>query len=273
MDRNMEKRQYDFVFSLGAACSCSQSLRLAGLQFASYPFDWLYGGTVGTRVRGLVDGVDAWFAEGSLVKHGIPWKLEHEPYRNVENGIVFKHDFDWNRPLAESLPAVREKYARRMERLHAHIAASRSVLAVWISTPTTKPPSDQELLNCRAMMEARWPGVDVRILALACEGGRSSENALVREFGGVTVVSFDYFDGREEFIDNEKMAKLLAARLSATDYRSEAERRAWPAKRRALKYAQYNAGGWWSYFVNRTHFRLYRHFRKWIERKGLDRLG
>ena len=91
--------------------------------------------------------------------------------------------------------------------------------------------------------------------------------------GGVTVVSFDYYDGREEFIDNEKMARFLAARLSAVDYRSEDERRAWPAKRRALKYAQYNATGRWSYFVNRAHFRLYRHFRKWVEKKGLDRLG
>jgi len=269
----MERKQYDFIFSLGAACSCSQSLRLAGLQFASYPFDWLYGGTVGTRVRGLVDGVDAWFAEGSLVKHGIPWKLEHEPYRNVENGIVFKHDFDWNRPLSETLPAVRGKFARRLERLRGRISASRRVLAVWLATPTTKPPSDQELLDCRKAMADRWPGVDIEILALACEGGRAAGDAAVRDLGGVTVVSFDYYDGREEFIDNERMAAFLASRLSAVDYRSDEERRAWPARRRALRYAQYNATGWWSYMVNRAHYRLYRHFRRWIEKKGLDRLG
>ena len=269
----MERKQYDFIFSLGAACSCSQSLRLAGLQFASYPFDWLYGGTVATRVRGLVDGVDAWFDEGSLEKHGMPWKLAHEPYRNVENGIVFKHDFDWNRPLAESLPAVREKYARRLGRLRERISASRSVLAVWVTTPTTKAPSDAELLDCRRMLAGRWPDVDIRILAFACEGARGARNATVRDIGGVTVVSYDYYDERGEFIDNRRMASHLSSLVSATDYRSEAERRAWPAKRRALKYAQYNATGWWSYVVNLSYYRLFRHFRRQIEKRGLDRLG
>ena len=34
-------KAYDFIFGLGAGCSVSQSLRDAGLQFASYPLDWI----------------------------------------------------------------------------------------------------------------------------------------------------------------------------------------------------------------------------------------
>ena len=34
------KKEYDFAFSLGFSCACSESLRAEGLQFASCPFDW-----------------------------------------------------------------------------------------------------------------------------------------------------------------------------------------------------------------------------------------
>ena len=46
MARKKSKQHYDFVFSLGQACSCSSSLRAAKLQYASYPFDWLYGSDI-----------------------------------------------------------------------------------------------------------------------------------------------------------------------------------------------------------------------------------
>ena len=36
-----EMKTYDFIFSLGASCAVSMSLRDAGLQFASFPFDWI----------------------------------------------------------------------------------------------------------------------------------------------------------------------------------------------------------------------------------------
>lgn len=163
-----EMKAYDFVFSLGAACSCSQSLRLANLQFASFPCDWLWGRSPVVRAKALTGGFDALLDESRLVKHGVPWKLEHESWRNLDTGIVFK---------------------------------------------------------------------------------------------------------REAFIDNAKMAAFLASEYSMPDYRSEAERAAWPARRRALKYARFNAVGWWGYHVNRFWYRLYRHVRKEIERRGLHRLG
>lgn len=266
-------KTYDFIFSLGAACSCSQSLRLAGLQFASYPLDWLYGGTLTARVEGLTGGLSGWFDAAKLVKHDIAWHLEHEPYRNVETGIVFKHDFAWNTPLAEMVADVREKYGRRWARLDARMSAAQRVLAVWITTPTTQPPSDEELAACRAKLATRWPQASIDLLALVCERGRDFRDRAVRDLGGVTVVAYDYFDGRAEFIDNEKMAAFLASVCAAVDYRSDDERRAWPAKRRVLRYAQYNATNAWTYFVNRAHVRLYRHLRRWIARKGLDKLG
>lgn len=268
-----EVRDYDFIFPLGAACSCSQSLRLAGLQFASFPCDWLYGGTPVARAQGLADGFAGWFDRTALVKHDVPWNLEHEPWRNTANGIVFKHDFDWNAPLESLLPGVREKYARRRTRLDKLISAAKAVLIVWLNPPTVPAAETAELAAAREILRTRWPGVVFDVLSLVCARGRSFDDRTDSEADGIRTVSWDYDDGREAFIDNAKMAKFLSSEYVMADYRTEEERRAWPARKRALQYAQYNAKGWWDYALNRAYYRLYRHFRKGAERRGLLRLG
>lgn len=266
-------RSYDFIFSLGAACSCSQSLRLANLQFASFPCDWLWGGSPTARARALIDGFGSLLDETRLVRHGIPWKLEHEPWRDVETGIVFKHDFDWNTPLAETLPAVREKYARRLRRLDELIGASKSVLVVWINPPNCAEARPSEFAEVARLLSAKWPSVGFELLVMRSERGRPFAERTDETADGVRTVSWDYDDGREAFIDNQKMAAFLACEYAMKDYRSDAERAAWPARQKALKYAQYNATTWWGFVVNRFWYRLYRHVRKEIERRGLHRLG
>lgn len=263
----------DFVFSLGAACSCSQSLRLANLQYASFPCDWLYGGGPVVRAQGLADGFRGWFESARLVRHEVPWRLEHEAWRNVANGIVFKHDFDWNASLEAMLPGVREKYARRLARLDRLVSAAKTVLVVWLNPPNAPAASEADVAAARDVLRARWPGVAFELLVLVCESGRSFAERTDREAGGVRTVSWDYDDGRESFIDNAKMAKFLACEYAMSDYRTDAERRGWPARKRALQYAQYNATTWWGFVFNRAYYRLYRHFRKGAERRGLLHLG
>ena len=266
-------KPYDFIFPLGAACSCSQSLRLAGLQFASFPCDWLYGGTPVARAQGLADGFQGWFDRKLLVKHDVPWNLEHEPWRNTMSGIVFKHDFDWNAPLETLLPGVREKYARRLARLDKLISAAKTVLVVWLNPPNLPPAGADELATARKILRKRWPGVAFDVLSLVCERGRSFADRTGSEADGIRTVAWDYDDRREAFIDNAKMAKFLSSEYAMADYRTDAERRSWPARQKALKYAQYNATTWRGYVVNRMVWRLYRHFRRAVERRGLQGLG
>lgn len=266
-------KSYDFIFSLGAACSCSQSLRLAGLQFASFPCDWLYGGTPVVRAQGLADGFRGWFDRELLVKHNVPWNLEHESWRNTGNDIVFKHDFDWNKPLEVTLQGVRDKYTRRRARLDRLIIQAKRVLAVWINTPTSKPVAEADFQAVRKVFENHWPGIQFDILVLTCERGRAFVDRTDCETDGIRMVAWDYDDGREAFVNNARMAKFLSSEYTMKDYRTEEERRGWPARQKALRYAQYNATGWWQYAVNRVHYRLYRHFKRWIECRGLDKLG
>ena len=51
----MKKEKYDLIVSLGAQCSCSQLLRSLNLQDYSFPFDWLGGGELKTRVNLVIN--------------------------------------------------------------------------------------------------------------------------------------------------------------------------------------------------------------------------
>lgn len=266
-------RSYDVIFSLGGACSCSQSLRLAGLQFASFPCDWLFGGSPSVRARGLVDDFAGWFDPGALSRHEIPWQLEHEPWINRQNGIVFKHDFDWNRPLDVSLPAVREKYARRGARLLRLIGAAKRVLAVYLCPPHQREIPEEEFVKALGILSDRFPAVAIDLMVIRCRPGVAFADRQDEMRNGVRYVGWDYDDGRESFIDNTAMAEFFKAEFVVADYRTEAERHGWPARQKALKYAQFNATNAWSYFVNRAVYRLYRHFKRSMIRRGLDRLG
>jgi hypothetical protein len=45
------KRHYDFIFCVGRACIATQSLRRAGLQHATFPWDWVGDPGVYERVE------------------------------------------------------------------------------------------------------------------------------------------------------------------------------------------------------------------------------
>lgn len=264
---------YDLAFSLGGTCACSQSLRAGELQFLSFPFDWLYGGSPLCRARAIVDGPVDWFDSAVLTRHSVPWNLKHESWRNTGNGIVFKHDFAWNVSFEEQLPSVRGKYERRFARLRELIGRSGSVLAVWITPPELDDFPNSEFTGILELLRGRWPDVRFELLKLSCERGRAFKDRLETSRDGFRTVAFDYFDGRTGFYDTVRMAKFLKSVISVTDYRSERERREWPARQRQLRYGVYRADNWLDYMYNRMLYRLYRHVRKQIVRRGLQCLG
>lgn len=149
----MMKKKYDLVFGIGAACSCSQMLRKTGLQFSSYPFDWLYGTDFSGRVdiltndfKDFVNKEDLTFINATNGDKDNPCDV----YNNVKNGITFNHDFPQGVPLEQSYPAVKAKYDRRIDRLLKRIERSENTLIVYVEIPTSPENTTLEtLLNCR----------------------------------------------------------------------------------------------------------------------------
>lgn len=267
-------KKYDFVFSLGSACSCTSALRAAELQFASFPFDWLYGLNLPGRIGLIEADFNGWIDAGRL--RSLPSPLWHKKsiYENTRTGIVFNHDFPQNVPLADCIDEVAEKYNRRIERLKRLIEMSKRVLAVFVSTPLDALISDDVLKDCQARLAAKFAGRQVDLLYFHCQRGRSPREADVRSLsdGAVTVVSFDYGATKKVHydyeIDTATVAKWLAKRYAVADYRTPEERAAYEAARRRALLKKYNAKNRYELFVNRLVYRLYRHFQKCVERKG-----
>lgn len=89
----MKAQKYDFVFSIGEACSCTQILRQQGLQKASYPFDWLFGSTFVKRCELLASEFKDFIRKEDLEFSYEERSIKCYAYHNKLNGITFNHDF------------------------------------------------------------------------------------------------------------------------------------------------------------------------------------
>ena len=163
------KKYYDFIFSLGAACSCTQSLRASGLQMFSYPFDWLYGSDFTGRVDILLSKfshiIEKEDLENLNIYNGDP-KNPCDLYHNSFNGITFNHDFAHKIPLDVTYDKVREKYERRIARLLNSIERANKILIVYLEIPNEKNKLENNdvLINAMQKFKEKYPDKNFELL-------------------------------------------------------------------------------------------------------------
>lgn len=168
---NLLNDEYDFIFGIGAACSCSETLRKCGLQFQSYPLDWLYRGNLKTRIDLIVNDFQDFINKEDLVKSG---EREHplpcDIYTNIRNKIVFNHDFALHKNLDDTYPGVKEKYDRRIKRLYENIEKSNKILVVYVQTPTMRTKI-KKIKRCikenLPNLQEKFPNKDIKFLYIA----------------------------------------------------------------------------------------------------------
>ena len=163
-----KKKRYDLIFSIGEACSCSQSLRKAKMQRASYPLDWVFGSDFLGRIHLLVSGFDRYIEKADLEdthsNNGDQANLCHV-YHNAHNDMGFNHDFLEGVPFDEAYSAVRQKYDRRIARLYANIDAAPRVLVVFIEKPDTlSNASNEDILNGFKQLKEKYPVKTIDLL-------------------------------------------------------------------------------------------------------------
>lgn len=132
-----KKTEYDLIFSIGEACSCTSALRAAYLQIASYPFDWLFGSDFIGRCKILSSEFARFIEKDDLEYVFSARSISCDAYHNVYNGLTFNHDFLMNKKLDETYSDVKAKYARRIQRLLDNIKNAKRILIVYIETPET----------------------------------------------------------------------------------------------------------------------------------------
>lgn len=263
-------KKYDFIIGLGRACACSQSLRLAGLQLLSQPWDWITmdpsspGPDILNRVEIITSGFSGWFQEEDLIFVRRNPASGKDLYKNNRTCFIYPHDFPPDVPLHESYPDVKAKYDRRIDRFLRLVAkAKKSILAVYMDIPTY-PTTDVEMCReAQRRLQAAWPHVRVDFMMFSIETGRAFENRKVEDLGdGFTRVAFDFRDygpGKlDTSVETDKCAAVMKSLASVRDYRTRAEIKAMNARTRKIKMREYGADSAWEYFLVRRRMELSR---------------
>lgn len=162
----MKKRKFDFIFSMGEACSCTSILRSLKLQNFSYPFDWLYGASFYERCKILASNFESFINKNDLTFLSVTKSINCSAYHNNFNNITFNHDFNKDIPFDEMYELVKQKYDRRTKRLFENIEKANSVLMVFIETPESKHLNiqDQEIIDGFNLIKNKYPTKDINLL-------------------------------------------------------------------------------------------------------------
>ena len=256
--------KYDLIFSIGEACSCTECLRSAGLQFASFPWDWIAFPSLPERAELMCSGYRGWLECEDLEVIERSTANGKDVYRNRRNGIIYNHDFVAGARLEEAFPAVREKYERRIAHLDSLIReAERPILAVRLETPA-KGGIPTPLDDCRTFrrrLAEAYPGKRFEFCLITLDAGRPFKDRIEEEpEDGLLHVAFDYADrspGRPDFaVDSRTLVAFLKERFSVRDYRTAEERRAYRELRRRRRYAKEGVTGFWGLLAKRIRRHL-----------------
>ena len=266
-------REYGLAFSLGFACACSQSLRDNGIQTASFPFDWTVTTGLSASVEMLENDFGGWFERADLKLWDVRIAGGHvsRVYRSGRNGFVFAHDFTNAEPIETHYDAAKARYDRRISRLMNGIRAAKRVLAVYVEHPANGRLADSDLVAARDRLAAKFPEAQVDLLYFYedpdCRAFEATEAA-----AGVTVVRAEYrtyHDGAIMHVCNVTMIRdYLRENVSVPDTRTEEERRAFAARKRAERLNRFGGPGLGG-LVNRKLHRLYRNIEIYLESQHL----
>ena len=225
-------RHYDFVFSMGQACTCSMTLRHANLQFASFPLDWVSGGTLAMRTNLVVSHFAGWLEKEDFSYHGVNPKNGLGVFINRRTDFRHPHDFPVG-PIDQTYGEVCEKYRRRIERLYRMIDVSQRVLAAYVTRPDEAIEPVEELTKCRLRLAEAFPGKTFDLVQFVNEDGRAfADRRVLHPAEGVTQIVFGYRDPVRDVAFESTAQALTELGVTARDYRSDDARRTFDTNQR-----------------------------------------
>lgn len=266
-------KRYDLVFSLGAACGCSQSLREARLQFASYPFDWVCCPGFREDVSALLSGFEGWFESSDLKLFDVRREpLSTKCYRNARTGCLFVHDFPISADFKEIYPSVAERFRLRADRLLRALEGSGTALGVYVEMPFRAAEPDEDYVRGRAQLSARFPNVGIDLVVFRNRKGLRT--ALPREIApGVRLVELDFMslDGGEisHQVNRRPLVSWLRKNVGVRDPQKFAEIKAYRAGVKAKCAAKWGNGSLLSRWSVRLTYKLYRRLERYLVGQAL----
>lgn len=271
------KKTYDLCFGIGEACMTSQALREAGLQFASYPFDWVGSNNPLKCVELLTSDFRGFIKREDFVYIGTDSDNGLGRYWNTRTNFGHPHDFV-DKPVIddEMYRALTDKYLRRQARLTEQLTKSKRVLMVCVCMPETPKRSAEELQKIRLTILTKYPHLELDFLVFQQEDTIPfKKKSLTALSEGVYEAKFDYRHPMSRIIISKVAKALIGFGIRAVDYRSDSEKIAYEERNRtekgktgkSMKYVKYGARTKIGYEFNRHISLPIRKFVAAIKRK------
>ena len=260
-------KRFDMAFSMGFSCGGTMALRRVGLQFASYPLDWIGSPGIVQSAKMIASEFAGWFEKDDLqlvaVRGG---SFQNNVYQNRKTRFGFPHDFPRFFRFAEKYPETAEKYARRIKRFLTDLGSAKSALVVYIERPINPRAADADLAEAKRILEAKFPQVTFELVYFHLDEGRK-DFAETAVGGGITAVACNYvqYDHGEKShaILADVPAAYLRGRFEVPDRRSAAEKEAYAATRKSDRRKRFGGR------LNEWKYRIYRKLEAELQEKGL----
>ena len=266
-------KEYDFIFSLGASCAVSQSLRDAGLQFASFPFDWIGSPGLVPTVEMIERHFDGWFEKEDLKL----WDVRHEEgaiqrvYKNMRTSFGFPHEFTNAFTFEAGYDEAKAKYDRRIDRFYKTVKSARRALGIYLEVATRKRISDETLADVHRRLAAQFPGTFLDLLYFYEDPGHRDVR-VVSESGGVTVASAHYakFLGGVPMhtVDRSEIVMFIHENFTVAGHDIAAEKAQYEAEQKRLRKKHWGKGRC-EQWINRKLFKTYRRLQDYLIGQGI----
>lgn len=240
------RKTYNLVLALGEACSATETLREAGLQHLSFPYDWLATAEVDTerakhdfvtRAVTVANRFPDWIGKENLSFVASTPQNGKDVYLDKRLGLIFNHDFLSGVPFDEMFEKVNARYRKRITRLLELLADAKRVLLVRVERPADKlltpmPVSIEDCREARRVLSEAYPNATFDVLLFAFDRGRDEKNMIVEEIEpGLRRIAFDYHNYAPGFLEYavrvDKTAAILKRYASVVDYRTDDEKAAY----------------------------------------------
>jgi len=260
-------KRFDMAFSMGFSCGGTMALRRAGLQFVSYPLDWIGSPGIVKSAQMIASDFNGWFEKDDLrlvaVRGG---SFQNNVYQNVRTRFGFPHDFPRFFRFEEKFDETKAKYDRRIARFLADLGKAKTALVVYIERPINPRACDVDLVEAKRILEKRFPDVVFELVYFHLVMGRA-DFAEKTVADGITAVACDYgqLDHSEmsHAIRTDVPSAYIRERFAVDDRRTDEEKATYAAKEKAKRRR---------YFGNRLNeikYRIYRKLEKELQEKGL----
>ena len=267
-------REYDIAFSMGFGCGCSQALRAARLQYASYPMDWIGSPGVVQSAAMIAADFRDWLVRDEMelvdVRRGTG--TINRAYANRRTGFVFGHDFHHDSDIGETYGAVVAKYDRRIARLLESLRQARRALAMFVEHPVRKRVPDEDVLRAHQILADKFSGVAIDLLYVYHTDGPAVPVETEIAPGVITlgdaIRQLEYGLVSHTF-DREGLIRYLVTHVRVPDMRTEEEKRRCAMAAEGKRKRRFGTVGALAYWWTKQQYRLHRKLEKKLREKGL----